>query len=372
MKKPNLRIGKSFITMLVLSTSMMSMTGVTFADQITTNAPPSVTIQGVTWYQVSTAAQLEYIDQNQGKYLNANIALMNDLDLTGFSWTPFGAIAPFKGTFNGQGYGVSGVTVNEPSTDDVGFFGYTLGSNIENLHINDTITGSYYVGGLVGDQSGGTITDSYATGSVKGSNSVGGLVGAQSGGAITDSYATASVNVSGSVAGGLVGFQENGTIADSYATGSVNGSNYVGGLVGSSYVSNLIGSYATGSVEGSTDVGGLVGGFGQGNSISDNYFDTTTTGQSQGIGSGSLPGVFGEVDTAMKTEATFSSWDFSKTWGISSAIHQGYPYLRNTISSGNSGGLVGQMPEVPLAGVLPLLGLAGVGAFWLRRRQSVK
>lgn len=75
---------------------------------------------------------------------------------------------------------------------------------------------------------------------------------------------------------------------------------------------------------------------------------------------------------AMKTQATFSSWDFAKTRGISSAINQGYPYLRNTISSGTSGGLVGQMLEVSLAGVLPLLGLVGVDAFWLRRRQSVK
>ncbi len=351
---------------------MMSMTGVTFADQVTNDAPPSVTIQGETWYQVSTAAQLEYIDQNQGNYFYANIELMNDIDLTGLAWTPFGTVdSPFLGTFNGQGFGVSGITVNEPSSDYVGFFGSSSGT-IENLHVNDTVTGSQNVGGLVGYLSGGTITDSYATGSVSGSDYVGGLVGTTYDSNLTDSYATGSVQGDENI-GGLVGYEILGSNTDCYSTGSVQGSSIIGSLVGFETLGTITDSYATGLVNGSSSpTGGLVGSQQYTNPITDSYFDTTSTGQSQGIGSGSLPGVFGEVDTAMKTEATFSSWDFSKTWGISSAINQGYPYLRNTISSGNSGGLVGQMPEVPLAGVLPLLGLAGVGAFWLRRRQSVK
>jgi hypothetical protein len=102
-----------------------------------------------------------------------------------------------------------------------------------------------------------------------------------------------------------------------------------------------------------------------GGSITNSYFDTTTTGQSQGVSNFPQSTVTGELDTAMKSQATFSSWDFSKTWGISSAINQGYPYLLNDHSL-SGGGLVGQLPEVPLAGVLPVLGLAaGVGAFWL-------
>ena len=344
MKKSNLRIGKSIITTLVLSTSMMSLTGVTFAAQVTNDAPPSVTIQGVTWYQISTAAQLEYIDQNQGNYLNANIELMNNLDLTGFAWTPFGT--PFSGTFNGQGYGVSGVTVDEPSSDYVGFFGTNSGT-VENFHVNGSMIGHDEVGSLVGIQNGGTITDSYATGSVQGANFVGGLVGIlRKQGTISDSYATGTVT-SNKYAGGLVGLDVSSSIADSYATGSVTGSLYTGGLVG------------------------LVSMHQSGGSITNSYFDTTTTGQSQGVSNFPQSTITSELDTAMKTEATFSSWDFAKTWGISSAINHGYPYLLNDHSF-NGGGLVGQMPEVPLAGVLPLLGLAGVGVFWLRRRQSVK
>lgn len=55
--------------MLVLSTSMMSMSSVTFADQVNNDAPPSIKIEGVPWYQVSTATQLEYSDQLQSAYL---------------------------------------------------------------------------------------------------------------------------------------------------------------------------------------------------------------------------------------------------------------------------------------------------------------
>ncbi len=353
MKKPNLRIGKSIITLLVLSTSMMSLTGVTFAAQVTNNAPPSVTIQGVTWYQVSTAAQLEYIDQNQSAYLNANIELMNDIYIGAYPWTPFGTFSTnYSGVFNGQNHFVSGITVNDPLIDFVGFFGVTSGT-IENVNVIDNLRGGSIIGGLVGSQNGGKITNCSTDGSVSGA-------------------VNGPVYGGGDAVGGLVGTQYEGSITDSYSSESVYGSNTVGGLVGQQIKSSITNSYAVGLVTGSSPAGGLVGQQ-VNSSITNSYFDTTTTGQSLGVGTGSQSGVTAEIDTAMKTEATFSSWDFSKTWGIYSAFNQGYPYLLNDFNSkGAGGGVVGQMPEVPLAGVLPLLGLAGVGAFWLRRRQSVK
>jgi hypothetical protein len=89
-------------------------------------------------------------------------------------------------------------------------------------------------GGLIG-YSEATITDSYATGDVvgTGSDSYGGLVGghASPAGPIRRSYATG--NVSGtSYVGGLVGYTFNADLEDVYAHGDVTATRYVGGLVG--------------------------------------------------------------------------------------------------------------------------------------------
>ncbi len=178
----------------------------------------------------------------------------------------------FTGSFNGEGYTISGLTINLPSTDHVGLFGYTgTSATIQNVGLVDVnITGSTFVGSLVGSNFG-TVNNSYATGSVTGTdttdtdgtqNKVGGLVGGNSG-TISNSYANVNVTGSGDRVGGLAG-GSSGTISDSYATGAVNGSSYVGGLVGgnSGTISN---SYATGNVTGTGDkVGGLVGGSGDG------------------------------------------------------------------------------------------------------------
>ncbi len=50
------------------------------------------------------------------------------------------------------------------------------------------MSGSGYIGGLVGNNPHGTISDAYATGSVSGSNTIGGLVGSNTNGTITAGY----------------------------------------------------------------------------------------------------------------------------------------------------------------------------------------
>ena len=104
-------------------------------------------------------------------------------------------------------------------------------SDIRNVGlINAEVTGSDYVGALVGTN-GGTITGSYATGRVSGGRYVGGLAG-RSWGTITGSYATGRVSGE-SFVGGLAGDQAGrGTISGSYATSRVSGGSFVGGLAG--------------------------------------------------------------------------------------------------------------------------------------------
>ncbi len=327
-------VKKAAIATLVMGTSMVSMVGISFATT-TITPPPSTTISGATWYQVSTAGELEYIDQNQSTYLSANIELMNNVDLTGYSWVPLGSrtydasthsLLAFSGTFNGKGYGLSNVNVNEPSASNVGIFGASTGT-IENLHVSGSVSGSNNVGGLVGFQDGGIIVDSFATNSVSGSDSVGGLVGSQNSSSITDSYATGSVSGSDNDTGGLVGSQNGGSLTDSYATGSVSGYLDVGSLVGAQGGS-ITDSYATGKVSGTGFLGGFLGSQID-SSITDSYFDPQSTDQSSGVGfsqtaTGTPTPITG---TQWNTPATFTGWDFTNTWGIDPLLNHGYPYL---------------------------------------------
>ncbi|MFD1673729.1 putative Ig domain-containing protein [Alicyclobacillus fodiniaquatilis] len=316
-------------------------------------APPVVN----GWVQVSTLNQLVYIDENQSSvisagsnttYLNAHIELMNDIDLTDYSgWLPFGgnSSAPFGGVFNGQGFTIQNLTVNNTTGNEAGLFGSNTGT-VENIGlVNVSVTGPDFpspgdeVGGLVGLQIDGVIQDAYVNGVVQndsysGGNdfavSVGGLVGEEDGGLIQNAYSTATVSqgtddyLTGGTEdfGGAVGLVSGGTMRDVYATGQVSTgqrNNYSGTAV---------------------HFGGLVGELGNG-SINNSYFDTDATGQSLGVGNNSsASGVTGESTPVMQTESTYTSagWDFVKTWGISSSINNGYPYLKQPTAVTNGGG----------------------------------
>ncbi len=140
--------------------------------------------------------------------------------------------------------------------------------------------------------------------------------------------------------GGLVGCNENGITQDSFARGNVSGGDRVGGLIGCTIGGAVFRSYSTGTVaqgivpgnwEGG--IGGLVGrvsgtlppGLGgtvAAGSCEDCFWDTQTSGTS------SSPGGSGRNTTQMKTQSTFTNWDFVNVWGIDAGINDGYPYLR--------------------------------------------
>jgi filamentous hemagglutinin family protein len=222
------------------------------------------------------------------------------------------------------GYNANGSISNAYATGSVSGTGNSIGglaggnfnSTIDNAYATGSVLGtasvagiSYYIGGLVGRNSNASISNAYATGSVSGTGYlVGGLVGANSNATIDNAYATGSVsaaggyggglaglnegtlinvyatgNVSGGTGiGGLVGWNANRTISNAYATGSVSGSAAVGGLVGENDNGTITTSYATGRVSGGVNLGGLVG-LNNG-SLSNAYWDSTTTGQAAAVG----------------------------------------------------------------------------------------
>ena len=251
----------------------------------TVKIDPNYILSGST-LDICNATGLEDVDKSQTNLtigttttdpLTDTINLEENMNLGGsYSWKRLGNFStPFTGTFNGNGYTVSGYTIAPSSTSSnyrLGFIGY-LGSSgkVENPGVTGNIGTSstpvtgYCVGGLVG-MNVGTITNSYAKGSITSTGSiVGGLVG-KNVGTITNSYATGLVTDSGGsscLIGGFVGFNYKGSITNSYATGLVTdsggSSSFIGGFVGSNYKGTITNSYAKVCVSGLNYVGGLAG-----------------------------------------------------------------------------------------------------------------
>ena len=221
-----------------------------------------------------------------------------------------------SGTINVGGLaGVNfGAIINSHATGDVsgdntvgGLVGTNAGS-IGTSYATGNVSGNRTVGGLVGKNSSrGAIIWSYATGNVSGVvNRTGGLAGENSN-AIRGSYATGSVT-GDSRTGGLVGANfSRGTIISSYAIGAVTGGSSVGGLVG--YNDDrcvVIGSYAAGSVSGTGHVGGLTGWNARSNGILVSYWDTESSGQSQGVGGGFTSGAAGKTTAELQAQNSYA------------------------------------------------------------------
>ena len=211
---------------------------------------------GCTGYEL--VADLDFDTDGNG-VADAGNAYWNN----GAGWIPIGDDDHrFTADFDGNNHTIANLYINRRSSaspDYVGLFGYVSSSSIKRVElVSATVSGSFYVGGLIGKISDSAISDSYATGTVSGYWAVGGLVGDSSDGAISASYATGTVsaNIYG---GGLVGRSYSSTITASYATGTVSANTRVGGLVGDSSDSAISASYATGAVSGDDGVGGLVG-----------------------------------------------------------------------------------------------------------------
>ena len=244
------------------------------------------------------AEDLGYSIQNDGSYMvynanglmniaelvnggktDINITLDTNIDLTGKDWTPIGTSFrnKYTGTFDGGGHTIKGLTV---TTNDqfVGLFGsigyagtvknvmmedvqitsnrsldfaggvagYSDGT-IENCSVSGSVSGTVYVGGVVGAQWEGSITGCSSSATVKGTVEVGGVAGeTNSSATLTACYATGNVTIEinprKNIAGGsLVGFNAGSSVLACYATGNVastgssTGKVYIGGFLGGNY-----------------------------------------------------------------------------------------------------------------------------------------
>lgn len=183
------------------------------------------------------------------------ISSHSSVSISGSSYVG-GIVGNFLGTIS-DSYATGSVTGSTDYTG--GLVGRTNGDISSSFATGNVTSSADYVGGLVGEGTSSDISNSFATGQVSGVNMVGGLAGGiDSNSSISKSYATGLVSSTEHYTGGLVGYSY-GVIFDSYARGNVEGQNLLGGLVGQSEA-DIYKSYATGQINGGSNLGGLVGG----------------------------------------------------------------------------------------------------------------
>jgi len=308
------------------------------------------------WYiPISNVADLERIRVN----LNEAYILQNDIDLSSVAnFEPIGSEqAPFTGIFDGRGHTISKLTITRKTEESVGFF-RCLEGWVYNLQFNQAIvegkggfddpyasfSGVGVLAGsstrskvqrviiqgsevtatrsfaalLIGNGDADTIEECGVEGKVTAAEQgAGGLFGTGFG-IIRRSYAKGEVTSGGGHAGGLVGGGIKWvSIEDCYTDIVVISSDdYIGGLLGWQSAGDIRNSYAVGKVSNTetvtSKIGGLIGW--QDNDIINSYFDSSSTGQSNGVGvvAGTATGTPTAYTTSDLTGSDkFLGWDFT-------------------------------------------------------------
>ncbi|MFT0653554.1 fimbrillin family protein [Bacteroides thetaiotaomicron] len=281
--------GKTFVYKMKNATDWQAGGEYTYTVSLAAAKDLGYTIESNGSYTVTSADGLMNIAKlvNGGKS-DINITLDTDIDLTGKDWTPIGTDYDnsYKGTFDGGGHTITGLTF---TTNDeyAGLFGWlnragtvknvvmegvqitsnqiyggsiggVVGSGwgtIENCSVSGSVSGTVYVGGVVGVQIGGSITGCSSSATVKGTVDVGGVAGqTNSSATLTACYATGNViiemalkkNIAG---GGLVGMNAGSSLLACYATGNVTSTGsstgyvHIGGFLGNNYANVMTACY---------------------------------------------------------------------------------------------------------------------------------
>jgi len=290
----------SFIVCMFLAVTLQAQTA---------TAPTSGEGSSGNPYQIATVNNLYWLSQN-GTYWGKYYIQTANIDASGISnFTPIGnSTTAFTGTYNGYGYTISGLTESR-TTDNSGLFGCVNGAAICNVGVlNASVSCFSFSGILIGHVVGGsTITQCFATGTISSTGgAVGGLIGQiDKASTLNNCYSicTVSSTVSGNF-GGLVGYNQDGitVITNCYSSSTVSASGNIGGLVGNS-----------GSVS------------------SNSYYNSNLC---------STGSAYATPKTAaeLKTQSTFSGWDFTTVWSISSSVNGGFPSLLSAVPAGDGSG----------------------------------
>lgn len=235
----------------------------------------------------------------------------NDIDASetagwneGRGWSPIGnSTLKFSGIYEGAGHIIYSLYINRPEESYVGFFGWTNNSVIRNIGLtNFNISGSYGVGGLVGNNYNSAISFCFTKGILNASSN----------------------------AGGLAGRNYNSVIENCYSKAETKGTDCIGGLAGNNLKEAVIRyCYSSGKVSGATNTGGLTGA--NSAEVISSLWDKEISAQKYSSGGTGL------TTTQMKYRPEYieSGWDFkgedangvNEYWNMSSRINGSYPFL---------------------------------------------
>ncbi|WP_281616005.1 T9SS type A sorting domain-containing protein [Flammeovirga sp. SubArs3] len=254
-------------------------------------------------YQIENVSHLLWLSKAEGdtddvlNRLEHHYILMADIDLTNVDFVPIGSTeTPFKGTFDGRGYTISSLSIDQSSSRYLGLFGVILSGTVHHLQLNNVnVSGERFIGTLAGKIDESTIIHHIiAKGTVHGERGIGGIIG--------------EINNKSEVS----------YIQSFVATSVIDGEKNVGGIAGVIYnKSSISQSYVAAVVTGSSSVGPLVGAghFASSEdklvSIKESYWDKDITGLNSNEG---IADSYGLTVEEFKSEDSFLDLDFENIW----------------------------------------------------------
>ena len=304
------------------------MAGGTFGGGTGTSADP---------YLVEDAADLNAVRNDLTAYYKQTA----NIDLSGYypNWDPIGNVdsgPPFTGGYDGNYKEISNLNVSR-SDSYIGLFSLLFGANVQKIKIPDANvsgTGSYQRAGLLAgaiydSEVAANVSECFAEGIVSGAYA-GGFIGQIAGGDVSRSCFGGEVT--GKDEAGGFSCYISGSVSNCYAHGRViGGGSERSSLGGFAYQINdgasVSNCYAATTVEVIEDPSSESAGFATLNtgSVSNCYYDITLSGQADnGIGTPLSSG-------AMKSQDSYSGWDFVDTWGLKAGVNDDYPFLKGLV-----------------------------------------
>lgn len=295
------------------------------------NLTPDESDTSKTTYLISSKDDMETLAEyinggNSGE--NLTFKMTSNINLEGDKWDQWMPIgisdSQFCGTFDGAGYEISGLYIDNEDLYQGLFGDIGAGGIVQDLGVSGTITGSGFVGGITARlDDGGMIRNCHNAAEISCgfSGLAGGIVGHAGKATIEKCYNIGTVG--GDFAfwiGGIVGMSES-TVRNCYNTGTVFGSEWIGGIIGSN-TATVENCYSIGTITGEFKAGGVTGS----NSGSvENCFYLSGSADTSADGKALTEAQFAQRDT-------FTGWDFTDTWTMSSMLAR--PVLQNNTAGG--------------------------------------
>ncbi|MBQ0003916.1 MAG: hypothetical protein KBT21_10335 [Treponema sp.] len=211
-------------------------------------------------------------------FQNCTFLMVNDIDLNLTPFTPIATKKPFAGTFDGNGYKISGLYINSADNKQALFSQLGIGT-IKNLVVDGIVTGGQYCAGIAAyfANGSGCVDNCISHVKVKGTDWVGGITGELRVGEIKNCTNVGQVIATGTNgnAGGIAGYLDpNCSIKNCSNFGDITSTKYAGGIIGCGGTKCTVNNCYNFAKTSVTDVNTYTVGLISGNSTSDSNYDS--------------------------------------------------------------------------------------------------